>query len=65
MAVDIDTRGTIPVAGIPKPLPISALVGFGFSYDVAADGQRFLVETESEQSAHPKITVVQNWAPGK
>jgi eukaryotic-like serine/threonine-protein kinase len=35
-----------------------------FSYDVAADGQRFLVNTETTEAAAAPLTAVVNWAPG-
>jgi Tol biopolymer transport system component len=32
-----------------------------FSYDVSADGQRFLINAEVEGAASPPLTVVLNW----
>jgi len=35
------------------------------SYDVTADGQRFLIDTTLDEAIAPPITVVMNWAPKK
>ena len=35
--------------------------GLSFDYDVAADGQRFLINTLPEQAGPAPITVVVNW----
>jgi hypothetical protein len=55
-------------AGVPKALFQTHLAGglgagsrFAFRYAVAADGKRFLVNTQEEQSDSPPITVVLNW----
>ena len=32
-----------------------------FSYDVSADGQRFLVNTDVGEATSPPLTVVLNW----
>ena len=33
-----------------------------FSYDVSADGQRFLINTDVGELASPPLTVVLNWS---
>ena len=50
--------GTITPLGVPVTLnPLN-----GYSYDVSADGQRFLVAVPVEKkSTAPPITLVQNW----
>jgi hypothetical protein len=48
-----------------KPLfAVPALTGVGYSYDMSADGQRFLINTLAEQTATAPITVVVNWVSG-
>ncbi len=68
MAVDVDTTGPQFEVGIPKPLFNADFVagngGAGFlnaPYRVAADGQRFLVVTSTEEQNNSPITVVLNW----
>ncbi len=65
MAVDV-TGGSTFVAGAARPLfqtrrreHISS--ADLFSYDVSADGQRFLVNTDVGEVTSPPLTVVQNW----
>jgi hypothetical protein len=55
-------------AGPPKPLflvrrrePVATLDMF--SYDVAADGQRFLVNTDAGEPTAAPLTVVLDWTP--
>jgi hypothetical protein len=38
--------------------------GQGSTYDVSADGQRFLVNTLMEQSTPVPITLIVNWTAG-
>ena len=68
MAVGI-TLGASFEAGSPVPLfqthprqPVSA--GDVFSYDVTADGQRFLVITKEDEPRYAPLTVLLNWAAG-
>lgn len=49
---------TAPVAEI---VPLSS--GYCLSYDVAPDGQRFLMATVAEEPTIPPITVILNWKP--
>jgi hypothetical protein len=46
---------------LPLPEPVS---GFANSYDVTADGRRFLVNTLIRNSPSSPISVVLNWATG-
>jgi eukaryotic-like serine/threonine-protein kinase len=54
--------------GVPKSLFTGPVLGPGFfagwSWDVAPDGQRFLIETAVEGVNSPVITVVLNWQAG-
>jgi len=57
-------------ADVPRPLfplrrrePISSVDLF--SYDVAPDGQRFLVNTDVGDPTTPPLTIVLNWAAGQ
>jgi len=66
MAVDVKTDSEIFEAGAPKPLfdvrlqpPI-----WRTRYQVAANGQRFLVNVPVDASSPSPITVVLNWASG-
>ena len=64
MAVNIDTAGDTPDLGIPHvlfqaPFRLSPLQRN--SYDVTADGERFLVNTMVEGAPSAPITWVLNW----
>ena len=64
MAVEIESTPEELRIGTVKPLfAIHPPTQFGYSYDVAADGQRFLVNTDV--GTMPPLTVVTNWKPGK
>ena len=68
MAVEVKTAPRFE-AGVPKALFQSRIWGAGltnfvFRYDVSADGQRFLINTQPEQTAAAPITVVVNWTAG-
>ncbi len=67
MAVSVSTGQGVTL-GQPQQLFESPELAFGASatsYDVSADGQRFImvapVEDDDEDAAPPKIRVVQNW----
>lgn len=67
MAAAVNGKGGSFEAGVVKPLfTMRALVvaAAGYTYDVSADGQRFLVNTPPEQTATAPITVVVNWQAG-
>jgi hypothetical protein len=71
MAVDVDTRTEFS-AGLPQPLFTEEQVGTLFSapgmtplyamtYDVASDGQRFMMVQYIDGGSEGGITVVENW----
>jgi hypothetical protein len=61
MAVDV-TAGVTFQAGDPKPLFTTRLRRtLAREYDVAPDGQRFLVTVAPSDEGAPPITLVQNW----
>ena len=41
-----------------------AVLGLRYPYGVSSDGQRFLINTQPEQSASSPIAVVLNWTAG-
>ena len=67
MAAAVSGQGSGFDVGAVRPLfqtRARAGVRFGFvnySYDVSADGQRFLVNTMPDESASTPVTVVVNW----
>ena len=48
----------------PRPLFPVAPMGLIYPYDVASDGQRFLVLQPTEESRSQPLTVVINWQAG-
>ena len=61
MAVDV-TMAPIFSAGVPRPLiETTMLQPTGDSFDVTADGQRFLVIKALPEAGTRPITLVQNW----
>jgi Tol biopolymer transport system component len=64
MAVDFQSSGTTVEIGRPRELfqaPVTSYI-VRHSYDVSADGQRFLINTMLESAAGQPITMVTNWA---
>ena len=66
MAVRVDARGSSWKAGSPvkvvEGLYINRTSRSSRNYDVAGDGQRFLmVKPPAKPAAAPRIIVVQNW----
>ena len=62
--VDIHADGSTFEAGTPKALFQTRLPGYPIArstYDVTADGQRFLINNLSEGASSAPITVVVNW----
>ena len=53
-------RGVLEVGAV-HPLFGPVVCGGGSCFDVAADGRRFLVRTEPEQSTAESLALVQNW----
>jgi eukaryotic-like serine/threonine-protein kinase len=64
MAAAVNGRGSSFAVGAVRPLFETRATGARYSYDVSADGQRFLINTALEQAASAPITVVVNWAAG-
>jgi Tol biopolymer transport system component len=46
------------------PSSVSAAFGLGRSYDVTADGQRFLIPVAANEKSTEPLTLIQNWAAG-
>jgi len=64
MAVSVKKQPAFE-AGIPAPLfdvRVSGLTDVRTHYAVSADGQRFLVNTPTEDRSASPITVVVNWS---
>jgi serine/threonine protein kinase len=67
MAVRVQTKPTL-ILGQPQKLfsrrPVAAdrAEGFYDSYDVSADGQRFvMLQSDEQQTTSQKLTIIQNW----
>ncbi len=72
MAVAVNGRGALFEMGTAQPLfevrpRLTGYQGYGlgYNYDVSRDGQRFLVNTQVEQTAETPITVILNWSAGR
>jgi eukaryotic-like serine/threonine-protein kinase len=69
MAVEVKSTATSFEAARPRELFQTRVASAPFvapTYDVTADGQRFLINTAlDEAKGPPPITVVMNWAPKK
>jgi hypothetical protein len=66
MAISVSANGQALALGRPQQLfesPELASVNTWPTYDVSADGQRFLTAsvTAEEEAAPPTIRIVQNW----
>jgi Tol biopolymer transport system component len=67
MAVPMQLPSSGSTSGAGRPLPLfetrigGALLSIRTQYAVARDGQRFLMNTQSEET--PPISVILNWAP--
>ena len=61
MAAAVNGQGSAFEVGAVRPLFDTRPSGPGFVYDVAPDGQRFLVNTLTEEVASAPITLVVNW----
>jgi eukaryotic-like serine/threonine-protein kinase len=67
MAVRVQTKPTL-ILGQPqklfsrRPVAVDRAEGFYDSYDVSADGQRFvMLQSDEQQTTSQKLTIVQNW----
>ena len=69
MVVDVNATAATFETGRPRELFQTRVVGSAVmvpTYDVTADGQRFLINTAlDEAGGPPPMTVVMNWAPKK
>jgi hypothetical protein len=61
MAVEVSELARSLQFGAPRPIVGPLFGGRGYSYDVSADGKRFLVLVTSERRAAQPLTLVQNW----
>jgi eukaryotic-like serine/threonine-protein kinase len=64
MAAAVNGKGSSFEVGAVKPLFQTRAAATRFSYDVSADGQRFLINTTPEQTTSAPITIVLNWTAG-
>jgi hypothetical protein len=60
MAAEVSAKGTSIEVGAVRPLSIRVDPNY-YSYDVSADGQRFLVAVPVEQKSSASLTLVENW----
>ncbi len=60
MAVAVTRKGDALEFGQPQALFETRIDGPGFQYDVTADGQKFLVNSQVQSSADP-MTIITNW----
>ena len=66
MAVEVKATATTFETFRPRELfqaHAASAVFYIPTYDVTADGQRFLINTAIESEGPPAMTVVMNWAP--
>jgi eukaryotic-like serine/threonine-protein kinase len=63
MAADVTTHERSAETGTPRQLVriVAAPVGGGYAYDVAPDGQRFLVISDVTNRPQEPVTLVQGW----
>jgi len=62
VAVEISGDRDAIGAGASRPLPIEvAVTNNSYTFDVSADGQRFLVASPREQRSGFPLTLIQNW----
>lgn len=65
MSVEIETKRATVAVGVERPLfQFGSFIGFGVNrglYDVASDGQKFLVETTQGDVFSVPVTLVVNW----
>ena len=65
MVAAVSGKGSSFEVGAVKPLfDTRVFTGLRYPYDVAADGQRFLVNTVPGQASSAPVTVVVNWTAG-
>jgi dipeptidyl aminopeptidase/acylaminoacyl peptidase len=61
MVAEVNIKGAEVEIGAVRPLFGTLPVGYGYQYDVSADGQRFLAVMPNEQAVPEPLTLVQNW----
>jgi eukaryotic-like serine/threonine-protein kinase len=61
MAVSLEARASRLDVGAPQPLFDTRPVGPRSFFDVASDGQRFLINSRRSDSLSSSITLLQNW----
>ena len=61
MAVETSAKGGSIEVGAVRSLSIPTVTTRGWTYDVTADGQRFLVAARPEQKSSEPLTLVSNW----
>jgi Tol biopolymer transport system component len=64
MVAAVNGKGSSFEVGAVRPLFDTRIGAGNYPYDVTADGQRFLINTTTEQTAEAPITVVVNWMAG-
>jgi serine/threonine protein kinase/Tol biopolymer transport system component len=64
MAAAVNAKGSSFDVDAVKPLFQTRATATRYSYDVSADGQRFLINTTPEQTTSAPITIVLNWTAG-
>ena len=64
MAAEVSVKGGEMEVGAVRPLFGGIRTGEGYSYDVSADGQKFLVITAPERTSEEPLTVIENWTAG-
>jgi Tol biopolymer transport system component len=60
MAAEVAIQGSAVAVGAVRSLGTLVVTGRGWTYDVSADGQRFLVAVRQQQKT-PPLTLVSNW----
>ena len=60
---DLEVGEPVPLFTAPVAEIVPLRSGYYVSYDVAPDGQRFLMIKVAEEPTIPPITVILNWKP--
>ena len=60
-AAQVNATGATFTAGTDGSLFPARIAGGNWPYDVSADGQRFLINAQHEQSTSTPLSVVVNW----
>jgi WD40 repeat protein len=64
MAAEVSVRGNTFEVGQVYPLFGPAPINRGYLYDVSADGQKFLLALQPEQTISEPLTLMENWSAG-